>query len=66
MGQKDHAMTISSLPLLDITGAGDDWPDEVVDLTDRRRLLLRAVLGVDVPPRQADAVFAPERLDATA
>ncbi|HEX4902151.1 MAG TPA: hypothetical protein VFV42_05025 [Acidimicrobiales bacterium] len=59
-------MTISSLPLLDITGTDADWPDEVVDLTDRRRLLLQAVLGVDVPPRQADAVFDPERLDATA
>jgi hypothetical protein len=31
--------------------------DEIIDLTDRRRLLLRAVLGVEVEPDFADAVF---------
>lgn len=31
--------------------------DEIIDLTDRRRVLLRAVLGVDVEPDFADAVF---------
>ena len=50
-------MTISSLPLIDDTGAEAEWPDEVVDLTDRRRLLLLAVLGVEVSPDVADAVF---------
>lgn len=50
-------MTISSLPLINLSDGVADWPDEVVDLTDRRRLLLQALLGVDVAPRQADAVF---------
>jgi len=50
-------VTISSLPLLDITDIGADWPDEVLDLTDRRRLLVLAVLGVDVTAGVADAVF---------
>lgn len=52
-------MTISSLPipLIDISEVDADWPDEVVDLTDRRRLLLCALLGVDVAPDHADAVF---------
>ncbi len=31
--------------------------DEIIDLTDRRRVLLRAVFGVDVEPDFADAVF---------
>ena len=57
MGRKDHAVTISSLPLIDLTDVDADWPDEVFDLTDRRRLLLLAVLGVDVPPNEAEAVF---------
>lgn len=39
-------MTISPHPLLD-----------VVDLTDRRRLLVLAVLGVDLPGPVVDRVF---------
>lgn len=31
--------------------------DEIIDLTDRRRVLLRTVLGMDVEPDFADAVF---------
>lgn len=31
--------------------------DEIIDLTDRRRLLLRAVLGLEFEPGFADAVF---------
>ena len=50
-------MTISPLPLLDVTAAGATWPDDVADLTDRRRLLVRAVLGVDLPRRAVDQVF---------
>jgi hypothetical protein len=34
-----------------------DGIDEIIDLTDRRRVLLRAVFGVSVPPATADAVF---------
>lgn len=50
-------MTISPPPFPDLSEVGPDWPDEVVDLTDRRRLLVLAVLGVDVPRSHADAVF---------
>jgi hypothetical protein len=35
----------------------DDGFDEIIDLTDRRRVLLRALFGVVVPPDAADAVF---------
>lgn len=52
-------MTISPLPLLDVTDAAAAWPDDVADLTDRRRLLVRAVLGVDLPRRAVDQVFCP-------
>ncbi|HAS13649.1 MAG TPA: hypothetical protein DCS55_24595 [Acidimicrobiaceae bacterium] len=52
-------MTISPLPLLDVTDAAVAWPDDVADLTDRRRLLVRAVLGVDLPRRAVDQVFCP-------
>jgi type III secretion system FlhB-like substrate exporter len=31
--------------------------DEIIDLTDRRRVMLRAVFGMDVEPDFADAVF---------
>lgn len=52
---------IPSLPSIEIDLASS-WPDDVVDLTDRRRLLLHAVFGVDVPRQQVDAVFeAPGR-----
>jgi hypothetical protein len=51
-------MTISSPPILDIADVAADWPDDVHDLTDRRRLMLLAVFGVEVPAEQADAVFA--------
>lgn len=50
-------MTISPLPLLDVSDVGSAWPDDVVDLTDRRRLLVLAVLGVDVSRRTVDALF---------
>lgn len=52
------AVSISPPPPLDLDEVTATWPDEVVDLTDRRRLLVRAVLGVDVSPAQADAVFS--------
>lgn len=32
--------------------------DDIIDLTDRRRVLLHAVFGVQVPPPAADEVFA--------
>lgn len=50
-------MTISPLPLIDVSGVGTTWPDDVVDLTDRRRLLVLAVLGVDLPGAVVDGVF---------
>ena len=31
--------------------------DEILDLTDRRRVFLRTILGVEVPPDAVDAVF---------
>lgn len=52
------AVSISSPPPLDLDEVATTWPDEVVDLTDRRRLLVRVVLGRDVTPAQADALFA--------
>jgi hypothetical protein len=54
-------VTISPLPLLDVTDTGTTWPDDVADLTDRRRLLVRAVLGVDLPRRAVDQVFCLDR-----
>ena len=50
-------VTISPLPIPDLAAAGPDWPDDVADLTDRRRLLVLAVLGVEVSGAQADALF---------
>jgi hypothetical protein len=35
----------------------DETVDEIIDLTDRRRILLHALFGVAVPPSAADAVF---------
>ena len=35
------------------------WADDVVDLTDRRRLLLLTVFGVDVSPELVAGVFEP-------
>ena len=52
-------MTISPLPLIDVSDVPASWPDDVVDLTDRRRLLVLAVLGVDVPRPVVDGVFGP-------
>jgi hypothetical protein len=51
-------VTISH-PIIDLAEVEPDWPDEVVDLTDRRRLLVLAVLGQEVTPAQADALFEP-------
>lgn len=51
-------MTISPLPLTDVSGVPSTWPDDVADLTDRRRILVLAVLGVDVPRQLADTVFS--------
>ena len=31
--------------------------DEILDLTDRRRVFLRTIFGVSVPPDAADSVF---------
>lgn len=50
-------MASSPLPLLDASGAGTTWPDDVVDLTDRRRLLVLAVLGVDLTGPAVDRLF---------
>lgn len=50
-------MTTSLPPILDLDPSGPSWPDEVADLTDRRRLLLRAVFGVDCTRGEAEAVF---------
>jgi hypothetical protein len=50
-------VTISPLPLLDVSAVGTTWPDDVADLTDRRRLLVLAVLGVDVPRPVVDRMF---------
>ena len=50
-------MTISPLPLIDVSDVPTTWPDDVVDLTDRRRLLVLAVLGVDLPRPAVDGVF---------
>lgn len=36
-----------------------DDTDGVLDLTDRRRVLLQVVFGVDVPPTELDDVFCP-------
>jgi hypothetical protein len=44
------------LPSL-VEPTAEDWADEIVDLTDRRRVLVRAVLGVDVPRPAVDAIF---------
>ncbi|MDZ7676894.1 MAG: hypothetical protein U5K30_17740 [Acidimicrobiales bacterium] len=33
--------------------------DDLLDLTDRRRVLIAAVFGVDVNPQEIDLVFAP-------
>jgi hypothetical protein len=52
-------VTISPLPLIDVSDVPATWPDDVVDLTDRRRLLVLAVLGVDVPGPMVDRVFQP-------
>lgn len=57
-------MTISPHPLPMLEPAGDEWPDEIVDLTDRRRVLVRVVLGVDVPASAADAIFDRSAPDA--
>ena len=35
-----------------------DDTDGVLDLTDRRRVLLQVVFGVDVSPTELDAVFS--------
>ena len=58
-------MTISHLPLIDVSDVPSTWPDDVVDLTDRRRLLVLAVLGVDVPRRVVDTVFCPDQSSST-
>lgn len=39
--------------------------DEIIDLTDRRRVLLHVVLGVDLDPASVDAVFEPDRNRST-
>ena len=52
-------MTISHLPLIDVSDVASAWPDDVADLADRRRLLVLAVLGVDVPRPVIDGVFRP-------
>jgi len=52
-------VTISAHPIIDLHAVDADWPDEVADLTDRRRILVRALLGLDVTPGEADALFDP-------
>jgi hypothetical protein len=58
-------VTISPLLLLDVTDAGTAWTDDVADLTDRRRLFVRAVLGVDLPRRAIDQVFCRDDAQAS-
>lgn len=36
-----------------------DGTDGVIDLTDRRRVLLQVVFGIDVPATITDEVFGP-------
>ena len=58
-------MTLSPLPLIDVSDVPTTWPDDVVDLTDRRRLLVLAVLGVDVPRPVVDGLFQPGQLSSS-
>ena len=39
----------------------DDSVDEIIDLTDRRRVFLHLVFGVRVPAASADGVFSRPR-----
>ena len=43
-----------------------DDTDGVLDLTDRRRVLLQVVFGVDVPPTVTDEVFSAPASDPPA
>jgi len=51
-------VTVSPHPPPSLEPLVAEWPDEIVDLSDRRRVLVRVVLGVDVPAGTADAIFA--------
>lgn len=56
-GGRTNPVTITPPPPIDLQAVGPDWPDEIADLSDRRRLLLGILFGADVPPAVADAVF---------
>jgi hypothetical protein len=55
---RGNAVTISPhlLPSFE-TVPGAEWADDIVDLTDRRRVLVRTVLGVDVPGPAVHEIF---------
>ena len=40
-----------------LSPASQETVDEIIDLTDRRRVFLHTVLGVEVPPDDVDSVF---------
>ena len=47
-------------PVLPATPEEPEAPfDEIIDLTDRRRVMIHTVLGLDVDRDTADAVFGP-------
>jgi hypothetical protein len=58
-------MALIDAPIAGPAEAEDRNPalDEIIDLTDRRRVLLRLVLGLDAEPGFADAVFTPRATD---
>jgi len=57
--RKEHAVTTTSPPLAGPSVAGADWPDDVVDLADRRRLFVRALFGLDLDPAALRLLFEP-------
>ena len=54
-----HALPSGAAP------ARPDVIDEIIDLTDRRRVLLHLVFGVTVPPPVVDDVFDPGEVPLT-
>jgi hypothetical protein len=56
-------MALIHVPPVEVPiSAGRRRPDDdIIDLTDRRRVLLHLVLGVDVDRDAVDAVFDPDR-----
>lgn len=48
-------------PVLANEDEPDDAVDDIIDLTDRRRVLLHLLFGVTVPVPSVDAVFSRRR-----